>query len=207
MDPQSSGQLPVEPTPESVEQSPASETQVAAAPSSDNVSPANSEDLRNPAEYEQPVDEPAFSWQASEYIQHHKGLAWYVLLGVVVLIFVIVAAILKLWLGIALFLVMGAAIAVYAKKEPRILNYSLDTSGVTIEGKHYPYNSFRSFSVFQDIEWHSIELDPTQRFMPRLTLLFSDDDIADIADHLSLHLPHNDRQPDFIERITRRLRF
>jgi hypothetical protein len=174
------------------------------AEESQNVA-TDSED-QNDAEVEVP-NEVAFSWQASEYIQHHKGAAWYGLLALVVIIFVIIAAILKLWLGIALFLVMGAAIAVYAKKEPRILNYALDSSGVTIENKHYPYNTFRSFSVFRDIDWHSIELDPTQRFMPRLTLLFSDDDIDDIANHLSLHLPNSDRTPDVIERITRKLRF
>ena len=207
MDPQPSSQLPTEPIQPEVEQTTAALSQETPVFDVSTVAQTEPQAEQEVEESTELTNEAAFSWQASEFIQHHKGLAWYAMLGLAVLIFVVIAALLKLWVGIALFLVMGVAIAVYAKKDPRVLSYELDSSGVTIEGKHYPYNSFRSFAVFQDLEWHSIELDPTQRFMPRLTLLFSDADIDAIADHLSLHLPLNDRGPDLIERITRRLRF
>jgi hypothetical protein len=201
MDLQPSSQLPSEPAPAEV-----TDDQAVVLPetSGEESVPSTTE----PEVIEEAVEvEVTFNWQASEYIQHHKGAAWYFFLAVIILGFVGIGILFKLWLGIALFIVMGAAIAVYAKKEPRTLNYVLDGTGVTIETKHYPYHTFRSFAVFQDTEWHSIELDPTQRFMPRLTLLFSDADIDAIVDHLSLHLPSNDREPDVIERISRRLRF
>lgn len=156
-------------------------------------------------EVEEPV--PAFQWQASEFVHHHKGAAWYGALagGVVVLVFV--AILFKFWLSIGVFIAMGAAIAVYANKAPRILTYEIDAHSLSIDGKDYPYRNFRSFGVISDLEWHTIDLEPTQRFMPRLTVLFSDEDFDAIVNHLSEHLPRTDRSPDLIERITRYLRF
>lgn len=160
------------------------------------------------AESEEGIEsEPAFQWQASEFVQHHKGLGWYALFGVVFVILIVVAVVTQQWLSIAVLMVMAAAVAVYAHKPPRVLLYQLDESGVTIEARHYPYEQFRSFAVLQDEAWHAIDLEPTQRFMPRLTVIFDSEDLQGIVDHLSIHLPRADRQPDLVERLTRYLRF
>lgn len=120
---------------------------------------------------------------------------------------IVVAYIFQLWLSIGVFLAMGAAIAVYAHRPPRVLNYELDSHGITIEGKHYPWTNFRSFGVMSDVEWHAIDLEPTQRFMPRLTMLFGDDDYDRIVEHLLVHLPRVDHEPDLVEKLSRYLRF
>ena len=152
-------------------------------------------------------DEPAFQWQASEYVQHHKGAGWYMGLAGVFLILLGVAIFTQQWLSIAVFVVMAVAVVVYAHKPPRILTYMLDFKGITIEDKFYGYDQFRSFAVLQNSEWHAIDLEPTQRFMPRLTVIFVSEDLDGIVEHLSLHLPRSDRQPDLIERLTRYVRF
>ncbi len=153
------------------------------------------------------TDEPAFEWQASEYVQHNKGMGWYLALGGIVLALLAIAVFTQQWLSIAVFLVMAAAVVVYAHKPPRILLYQLDSNGIIIEGKSYAYSQFRSFGVLPDLSWHTIDLEPTQRFMPRLTIIFDDEDFDSIVDHLSLHLPRVDRQPDLVERLTRYTRF
>ena len=152
-------------------------------------------------------EEPAFQWQASEYVQHHKGGGWYVGLATIVLALLAIAFFTQQWLSIAVFLVMATAVVVYAHKPPRILLYQLDSNGIIIENKPYNYSQFRSFAVLQDLTWHAIDLEPTQRFMPRLTVIFDDEDFDSIVDHLTLHLPRADRQPDMVERLTRYLRF
>lgn len=152
-------------------------------------------------------DEPAFQWQASEYVQHNKGLGWYLTLGGIVLALLAIAIFTQQWLSIAVFVVMAAAVVVYAHKPPRVLLYQLDAKGILIEGKAYAYSQFRSFGVLPDLSWHTIDLEPTQRFMPRLTIIFDDEDFDSIVDHLSFHLPRVDRQPDLVERLTRFTRF
>jgi hypothetical protein len=160
---------------------------------------AGEDDGQDPADF--------LTWQASEYVHHHKGMGWYVALAGLVAVLLAIAVIFKVWLSIGVFIAMGAAIAVYAHKPPRVLTYQLDSDGITIEEKLYPYENFRSFGVLSDIEWHTIDLEPTQRFMPRLTVLFGDEDFDEIVAHLERHLPRVDRDPDLVERLSRYLRF
>jgi hypothetical protein len=153
------------------------------------------------------ANEVAYSWEASEYVHHHKGMGWY--LGLLGLLAVLVAAavLLKLWLTIGAFLVMALAIVVYARRPPRTLLYELSQKGIMIDGKEYPYAEFRSFGVLKDLEWHTIDLEPVRRFNPRMSILFDNDDFDAIVGHLELHLPRTDRNPDVIERLSRTLRF
>jgi hypothetical protein len=153
------------------------------------------------------ANEVAFSWEASEYVHHTKGMGWYAVLGVAVAVLVAIAALLHIWLYIATFLIMGAAIIVYARKAPRVLTYELTPKGIVIEGKQYPFADFRSFGVLKDEDWHTIDLEPMKRFAPRITVLFDSDDLDSILDHMELHLPRTDREPDLVERATRYLRF
>ena len=168
------------------------------------------------------IDAPIeFSWQASEYVQHHKSPLWYAgVVGAVVVLSVGAAWLpglimggsagglnLEFWLSTALFVVMGAAVIIYAQRPPRMMQYDLSADGMAVNGRLYSYHQFRSFSVVRDIAWHAIELEPTQRFMPRMSVLFNDDDFEAIVGHLVGHLPRVDRNPDMIERVTRYLRF
>lgn len=160
---------------------------------------------------EQPADEQAdevaFSWQASEYVHHHKSAVWYLGLLSVVAVLVAATVLLHYWLEAGVIVLMGVATVVYASKPPRTLMYELTPQGVVIEGKRYPFGDFRSFGVLADEEWHSIDLEPAKRLRPRITMLFNTEDLDAIVGHLELHLPREDRQPDTIEQLTRYLRF
>ncbi len=164
-------------------------------------------DADQPEEQPEQPEQPPFTWQASEYVHHHKGVSWYMGLALLLAVLLGVAIIFKLWLSMGVFVAMGLAIAVYARKPPRLLDYSLSSSGIDISGKDYPYENFRSFSVITDVSWHTIDLEPTQRFMPRLSILFGDDNFDEIVAHLAQYLPRTDREPDFVERASRYFRF
>lgn len=156
---------------------------------------------------EEALEQTGFSWQASEFIHHQKKGSWYGIFAVAVVVLVVIAILTKQVLSVMVFIAMGGAVAVYANKEPRVLDYLLDEHGITVGGKPYRYDQFRSFAVFNDVAWHSIDLDPLQRFQPRLTVMFESQDLATIEAILSTHLPRIDRNPDIIERLTRTLKF
>lgn len=149
----------------------------------------------------------SFSWQASEFIHHQKSASWYAVLALIAVALVAAAIVTRQWVSIAVFATMTAAVVVYASKEPRILNYRLDSHGLTIDGKSSPYSSFKSYSVLKDTGWHMIDLDPTQRFMPRVSIIFDTDDLDRITAVLDTKMPRADREPDWIEKLTRSIRF
>lgn len=150
---------------------------------------------------------PTFSWQASEYIHHHKGFGWYLLF------FILAGGLggLAVWThsysGLVLLAVTIVAVLMFTNKPPRTLSYAIDSKGITIEDKFYGYDQFRSFGVVSDLAWHSIDLDPVKRFMPRLTILFDSENIDAIVSALTDRLPREDHQPDLIDRLSRALKF
>ncbi len=154
-----------------------------------------------------PVDPTALTWQASEYVHHDKRIAWHLGLFAIIAVLIAVAALTHQWLSIGVFIVMAVALVVYANKPPRVLNYAITDDGIQIDTKNYPFDSFKSFSVIQDVAWHVIDLEPTKRFMPRLTILFDDAQHDAIVEALGAYLPEEDRQPDLIERLARYLKF
>ena len=156
---------------------------------------------------EDEIQPGALTWQASEYLHHQKRFGWYLVLAVMSLGLMIVAAISHQWLSIGVVLAMALALGVYAGKSPRVLNYSLDASGVAVGEKFYPYSQFRSYGVVPDVAWHSIELEPTKRFMPRLSIMFDSQHFDQIVAILSQQLPREDRRPDWVEQLSRRLKF
>ncbi|GAC1369591.1 MAG: hypothetical protein NVSMB39_1550 [Candidatus Saccharimonadales bacterium] len=165
------------------------------------------EPTQAPEEVPQNVPEMAFSWEASEFVHHHKSPMWYIILVAAVVLLAGTAIYFHYWLEIGLFLLMGVAIIVYASKPPRTLLYELSVDGIHIDGRLYPFTAFRSFGVSQEPEWHSIDLEPVQRFSPRVVVLYDPEDYEPIIGHLELHLPREDREPDLIEKITRAVRF
>ncbi|QQR52871.1 hypothetical protein IPG36_02005 [bacterium] len=151
--------------------------------------------------------EAVFKWQASEFVHHRKSIVWYGVLALIAVGLLAVAIWLHYWLEIGLISVMVVAIIVYARKPPRTLAYEVSPQGITIDGKLHSYDVFRSFGVLPDQSWHTIDLEPAQRLMPRMAILFDEQDFDQIIGHLELHLPRVDRMPDLIERVTRLVRF
>jgi hypothetical protein len=148
-----------------------------------------------------------YSWQASEYIFHQKPLWWYGTLWLLAAGLCAGLAFFQQWLSIAVVVVMTGAVVVYSRKPPRTLNYRIDANGVTIEDKTLPHSQFKSFSVWEDVGWHEVDLEPNKRFAPRITLICESDDTDQIVALMTQHLPRQDRRPDWIERATRYLRF
>jgi hypothetical protein len=173
----------------------------------DQVEELSDEELDQQELEELRASEETYQWQASEYVHHVKGPIWYVALAVVTLVLMGGAILAHYWLAVGAFLVAGVAMGVYAGKPPRTLTYELTKDGIEIEGKAYPYDLFRSYGVVKEPEWHTIDLEPTKRFSPRLEVLFRVEDLDVVTDHLNLHLPRTDRDPDFIEQLTKYIRF
>jgi len=152
--------------------------------------------------------DPSITWSASEYVAHQKNLSWFMGLG-----FVIAA----LAIGIYVFThdlfspimitICGIAFGVFAARQPQVLQYVVNHSGLTIGEKFYGYDRFKSFSVVEEGPLHAILLTPLQRFMPPLTVYFDPQDEDRIMDVLADYLPFAEAQRDAVDSLMRRVRF
>ncbi len=177
---------------------------------------AGDKQLFNPAEDDRSeihikpdaTDDSAATWEASEYIHHQKSMAWYLALtGATLLLAAILYLILRDVWSLVVMAVMYAAITVYARREPQVLKYSVGAEGIMIGEKHFTYDQFKSFSVMQETGVPSISLDPTQRFMPAVSIYFAPEDGDKIVNELAKFLPHEQKTSSVVDRAMLKLRF
>ncbi len=163
---------------------------------------------------ESPTTEPGteqnalLQWNASEFIDHHKNLGWFIPLffGVLVLaagVFFVTRDI----LSTVVIVLAGIAFGAFARQKPRTLTYTLLPTSLKIGSKTYSYDDFKTFSIIQDGALFSVLLEPIKRFMPPLSIYFAPEDGERIFDTLAGHLPHQERQPDPVDRLMRKIRF
>jgi len=149
-----------------------------------------------------------FSWQAPEFPEHRHSAGWYGLLGLFSIILAgLVYLISKDIFGIVIIGLLGAIVGIAASHKPRLASYELSDSSLKIGAKAYPLSIFKSFSVADEGELVSATLIPLKRFMPPLAVYITPAESDAVLDALAARLPHDDKPPDAVDRLARRLRF
>jgi len=150
----------------------------------------------------------SLTWTASEFIEHDRGVIWYVLLA---LCTAILSAgtyfITKDIFATVIIVVLGIIVGISAGRKPRQLEYELSSSGLRIGEKSYPYSLFRAFSVISDGAISSISFSPIKKLMSPVSAYFAPKDEERITKILGDYLPYEERKLDNIDRLSRRLRF
>lgn len=145
-------------------------------------------------------------WRATEYVHRERDVAWY---GVFVFVTLALMALAYFVIDSKSFtllvLVMAAALFVYTRHPPRMLDYTLSRHGLSVNDQMFPYGNFKSFALMMGPEQHSIMLIPTKRFKPAITINFPDEAGEAIVDALASRLPMKEVEPDLIDRIIRKL--
>lgn len=182
-----------------------------AAPSPQPAAPAPqapAQQPQAPAPQQAVDDGNSISWTASEYIHHQKQAGWYMgLLALAILLAAVLFITQHDFTAPIVIILAAAALWVFGARKPRTLNYRITASGVSIEDKNYSYDKFRSFSVVDDGEVPSLLLSPLQRFVPPISIYYDFADEDKIVGAISQFLPHEDRDLDSIDRLSRRLKF
>lgn len=156
----------------------------------------------------QAANEPMVTWTASEFVAHQKGGGWYGLLALgAVVTAVLIWFVTKDMVSSVVILLAALAFGFYGSRQPRELQYSLDSHGLQIGQRYYPLSSFRSFSVMQEGAVSSIVFTPLKRFAPLTSAYYDPADEEKIVTVLSERLPLEPRKHDPIDRLLWRIRF
>jgi hypothetical protein len=154
-----------------------------------------------------PQDEQPVHWQANEYIHHEKDAVWFIVFTLVVLgliafsIFVIQSITFTILIP-----VMAAALIVYSRRPPRLIDYTLSSKGLHVNDRLYPFTEFKGFGVIRDGKEYSIMLIPIKRFKPGVSVYFPEEAGEAIVDILGTRLPMQKLHLDIVDKIIRKLR-
>lgn len=165
------------------------------------------EGSQEPQEVEPEFTEQPVHWQAHEYIHREKGSLWFVVFAAVTVGFVAIAIFLLSSITFAVLIpVMAAALIVYTRRPPRLLDYTLSRQGLHVNDHLYPFVDFKSFGIIRDDGEYSVMLIPTKRFRPGVTVYFPEEAGEAIVDMLGARLPMEELHLDIIDQLIRKLR-
>jgi len=168
------------------------------------------EPLLMPLESGQPPITPPqeVTWTASEFIDHHKGVTWYLLLGSASLVIIVLVF---LWtrdvVSVVALAAMAVLLGVVAQRKPRVMEYRVDNNGLSIGETLHPFREFRSFAVQHEGPVAIVTIYPLKRFMPPVSVYYDIADEERITDALSHYLPFEVRERGAVDRFSRRIRF
>lgn len=153
------------------------------------------------AAHQQPV-----RWQAAEYIHRERDQMWFIIFVAVTLVLIAVAIFLIKSITFAVLIpVMAAALVVYTRRPPSMLDYTLSRQGLHVNDHLYPFSEFKSFALVSGDVQHSIMLIPTKRFKPAVSVYFPEEAGEAIVDMLAARLPMQEAHPDIVDRIIQKL--
>jgi hypothetical protein len=160
-----------------------------------------------PARNELPTGE-VVKWTASEYVDHAKGPAWFATMGIALFIVVgILYFVTKDILASVLVGLAGITFGIFAGRRPQVLEYSISPQGITIGQRKHDFADFKSFSLIESGPLPAILLLPLKRFLPPITIFYDPKEEDKIIDALADYLPHEDREPDAVDKLMSRIRF
>jgi len=147
-------------------------------------------------------------WTASEFVSHEKNSSWYFILGIVTIVLCLVVFFLThQYISVGVIVVMATAFGIYANIKPKTLEYLIDSSGVSVDNKHYNYENFKIVEIIKGGVVPSVNLVPVKRFSVPVTLYFSPQQEDLILEILGEFLPSEVKRLEAIDRVVARLRF
>ena len=108
-----------------------------------------------------------------------------------------ILAILAVLLGVVAFYLTN-------RQHGHMEEYAIYEEGIDISGRYRPFSEMQSFGRAGDSAL-SIEIVPTKRFMPRIGINLEPTTADQVIDILSQQLPQEDREPDMVDRLYKKL--
>ena len=147
-------------------------------------------------------------WEAPEFVAHEKNIGWYGMLALGTAVFIgIMYLLTKDEISAGTLLIMAVLFGIFAARKPRTLPFRLDQTGLSVGSRHYPYQSFRSFSVIREGEHDTISFMPMKRLMPLVTIYCPPSVKQDLVLALNYHLPFETRELALVDRLMNKIRF
>lgn len=155
-----------------------------------------------------PLEEDSFTWSAGRFVAHKKSARWYLTYSLVtVFIGALIYLVTRDMVTMVTFVIVVILFVASAMHKPRRLRYTLDSNGIHIGKKIYPYQQFRAFSITDEGNVSCLFFRPLQTFAPQVAVYYDQKDEARIANILLGRLPLEEYRPDWINWLLDRVRF
>ena len=149
-----------------------------------------------------------FEWRAPEFEKIDKNKSWFVLPAIITIILGIIAIATDNILFLILILLGFFIFYIYAKKEPRIIQFKIDEKGIEVDGKLHDFSSLKSFWVFYNPPTEKeISFRSKKAFFPYIRIQLDEQNPNEIRKYLLKFLPERRHKESLIDIWMRRIGF
>lgn len=141
------------------------------------------------------------SWHTVEHHHTEKNTDWYWIVGIVSISIAIIAIIMNNIIFAILIIVSAFTLSLFASVKPKIMEVTLDRSGITMGQTRYPYANIQSFWVETREHTPKLILKSKKVFMPFITAFIEDVDPDEVRHHLLQHLQEEEHVEPFLEKL------
>ncbi len=153
-------------------------------------------------------DSPVIEWTASEYVAHHKGIGWYLVLALMTIVVTgLIFLVTKEYIALIVMPILGILLGVLGAQKPRSVAYRLDETGLTVGNQFHSYQEFKAFALLEEGPFSYITFVPIKRFAISQSVYFDPKDQRAILGVLGNYLPMENRKVTLFDELLLRLRF
>lgn len=155
-----------------------------------------------------PFDEAVISWESPEYIQHEKGIFWYLIAIACALILCVYAIFTANWTLLVALIVLAAVYYRIHGYPPKNVKIKISRVGIKINSKEYPYQNIDSFwIIYNPPSTKTLNLKSNSRLLPDIAIQLGDQDPSEIREYLASQIREKEgREELFIDSLIRILK-
>jgi hypothetical protein len=148
------------------------------------------------------------SWSGETFDYVHKGLAWYLVAGLIVLSIIGYLAWQQNWYLIGITVVISAVLFWYVSTaRPETVTYAITPFGVQVGEKFYPFTDIHSYWIIYTPAVQKLNIIFNKKYLPALVIDVSKADPNKIKVLLSNRIPEQpNRSENLLDKILRALK-
>ncbi len=146
-----------------------------------------------------PLDK--ISWTTKEYFHQEKTADWYWVVGIVTISIALISIILNNVIFAILVIVSSFTLSLFASRKPEDIKITVDQKGVTVGKTQYPYINLDSFWIETREIQPKIILKSKKMLMFFIVIFIEEVEIEEVKELLNRHLPEEEHQEPFLEKL------
>ncbi len=148
----------------------------------------------------------AFEWQAYEYDYYDKTPDWFWLVGAGGLVGIILSIFFVNYLLAIILALSTGMLLFYGKREPELIEVSVDSRGIQVRHELYLYKHLKSFWILDREDGPQLIIHSERLIVPHISIPLGEAPSTEIRAYLKRFLPEVEYTPTLTDHFTDWLR-
>jgi len=145
------------------------------------------------------AEKPVFSWESPEFIRYKRDKRWFLYVGIIAIVLIVVFWLLKQRSGAILVFVASIVFMSLSGTKPRNIRCAVYSEGLVVGSRVYNYSQFKSFSLIGSVDLPKIYLLPAGRLAGQVILPLGSENPGQIKLFIGKHLPEEESKREDIQ--------